>query len=510
MALLLQRLGFDTLSAERLPEIVAFESHCQVVYTEDPLRLEHIRVLSNGNISRNAVHHIQTPVSLFLLEESFNTFPISYSVANSARQSWLRGAKAAESVRLSVTTDRETNSGLNDLYKIDDLRYRVQDLGSDAQRIQPKVYPFAESFLAINKEVCKPLEQILELSSGESISWLQDNLIESNGSRTKIQDSEHVLKEEQIHIFCNYQAFLLGYFYFVLLPLLDVSGLRLKVVDGSWGYRETELLDEMRSLSIRVRREKSIPRETLLNILGKFFLGAESPQIPATANVETNCIGVIGTRTLLCNSLIKHCTTPDEISGFTLLDVDTSGIPRDYCGLIRPGIVDTGIERTAASRVTPSKDVRLRGPNPDLSRHIEPDWEGNTETILLVMRYKGRRIGSLNPALTDVLFCFNYVNPVHLSQEGTKPVICERHQGSPLDHQILPQAIECGLEDLLQGRILDAHKGIKAPVIIQALGRPGMRYAAAGWLGKHRFAVSSDCVHAAIDSDQGRSNTVII
>lgn len=50
MALLLQSLGFDALSAERSPDIEPFQSQCRLAYTDDPLRLGHLRMFNSGKI----------------------------------------------------------------------------------------------------------------------------------------------------------------------------------------------------------------------------------------------------------------------------------------------------------------------------------------------------------------------------------------------------------------------------------------------------------------------------
>ena len=69
------------------------------------------------------------------------------------------------------------------------------------------------------------------------------------------------------------------------------------------------------------------------------------------ANLENKCVGIVGSCTLLCNSLIKHCRTPEEISDFTLLDVDTSEISMNHCGLIRSDFIEDEMIKTSSRNV---------------------------------------------------------------------------------------------------------------------------------------------------------------
>jgi hypothetical protein len=102
---------------------------------------------------------------------------------------------------------------------------------------------------------------------------------------------------------------------------------------------------------------------------------------------------------------LKPCRTFREVASFILLDVDTIGIPADSNGIIRPGVEEnrqrmfyfqTGEQDSGTLREIKGKD------DEDVTFYIKADWEGNPETMLLDIRYCGRRITTINPDLSTI------------------------------------------------------------------------------------------------------------
>ncbi|MCJ1388339.1 hypothetical protein MMC18_001185 [Xylographa bjoerkii] len=144
-------------------------------------------------------------------------------------------------------------------------------------------------------------------------------------------------------------------------------------------------------------------------------------------------------------------------------------------------------------------NVQERGPDADFTTHIEADWDGNPDNMLLCFRYKGRRIGSVNPAMADLLFCYAYVHPVE--EYGERP-----------QRAIIPAAFECQLSDFQEGRVLFSGRGI---ILVQVYGRPLMRYAAVAFYGKTHLpgiVMASNCIKAAIErvAKLDKSSQVVI
>lgn len=135
------------------------------------------------------------------------------------------------------------------------------------------------------------------------------------------------------------------------------------------------------------------------------------------------------------------------------------------------------------------EQLSQRGPDFDFTKHIEPDWDVNPETMNLCIRYKGRRVTSLNVASADSLFCMAYVDPVETPEQQTLDV-----------------ARECVLEDLLQGRLIYDAPG-NAPILVQAYGKPNMRYVAAAWYNlAESLTIASNCVRTALARALERTN----
>lgn len=130
----------------------------------------------------------------------------------------------------------------------------------------------------------------------------------------------------------------------------------------------------------------------------------------------------------------------------------------------------------------------------DFAQHIEPEWDANPDRSLLCIRYKGRRIGSINPAQTDSYFCRAYTPPV------------ENPKNTPLG-----PIVECDVQDFLEGNLPhDRQNGTPlVPVLVQSGGKPCMRYAAvARYISD--TVVGSNCIHAAAEREKAKVNVAII
>ena len=139
---------------------------------------------------------------------------------------------------------------------------------------------------------------------------------------------------------------------------------------------------------------------------------------------------MVAKRTLLTHSLLGVCKTPLDIGRFVLLDVNVGGIPT-VNSLFVPGVPSKFDNSVPSEFIV--HNFQERGPDVDFTSHIEADWDGNPDNVLLCFRYKGRRIGSMNPYTADLLFCYTYVK------------IVKRHDKGP-QYIIIP-AIKCKLSD---------------------------------------------------------------
>lgn len=448
IAVALSEVAFDMLRVEGWGSR-KYNTGCRLVY--DPQMISMARVPRGFLLGEHGNAYLwreqSTSVPLAHPEESFSSYPITTEVANAARQAWIEGKQAARSVELRLKRTSES--------KRDDLIYEFVDLGSPPGRVNSSIFALAQDRgLCVNAELCQGLGTTLERMDDSLLAWLHAQ----KGAHTMVKDnvaSVSMNDQQRIDAFSIYQAFVYGYYYEIFLRLVDTSGLAVAVVDGAWGYRSEELMSTIRELAVL----KPLTRENLLKILAALLFSYHVEMPPASRS--TRCVGVVGKRALLANSLVTKSDSIETVGRFTLVDVDVGGIPCNGAGLVRAGEAETleGDWLDLATRV-PS-NVVPRAPDDDFTKHIEPDWDTDPETMLLVMRYRGRRVLAVNPAVGDGLVVTSYVDPVP----------------SPAPIQQIPGAVEYTVDDFLAGKQLyPKDKHVK--VVIQAKGRPGIRYAA--------------------------------
>ena len=501
VGLCLSNLGIDVLSVGGLGEEPA-DTLCRLDFCPD--------AVFSSTPSRNAdkVWDIlsripSTTVNLRKPEESCTKFPTDLRTSNRCRDAWIAGQKAARYVAcLPVVPDSSTDSSS------DDLQIVFYNKGLDPVRTRTGIGSLVEAHaFVINREICQCLEAVLQRESNETVEWLLDQTIESFDTTTQVHNPSF-RDTDRINAFTVFQAFFMGYYYSILLRLVDTSSLQLQVVDGSGGYRSADFLCNMRTLYL----SPDDPRESGILVLKREdIIGILSTLLFSTQRIITRvqrksyskdswCLGVIGKRALLARSLLSCCSTRREIASFVLLDIDVSGIPCDPKGLVRPGIGDErfeyyyGFDRLAV----PMSDNGPPNSVEDVSFHIEADWDVDPETMLICVRYKGRRINTINPAVADHIFCQSVVAPVSkclpFASTGT---------------------LQWTVQDCLNRRPLPPNDRT-APYILRIPGRPRLRYAALYWYYyKSIIRMASNCVQTAInqaktDADRRKFDSYIV
>lgn len=284
---------------------------------------------------------------------------------------------------------------------------------------------------------------------------------------------------KNVDAFCVVQAFFMGYYYDLFLPLVETSALEVQTVSGAWGYRSVEFLRAMSTFLQRATgeiQEARWGRPFLLTIMSMLFTN-RVVGIPISNTVAGNklreqedCVGIIGKRTILINSILHDCGTLQEVGSFVLLDTDFGVIPHDSEGIIRTGIPSAFA--LTEDGVTPSvmeNGARTHGPATDFTRHIEVDWEGKSENLLLCIRYNGRRVGRVNPTAADVAFCRGLISPSSAPPTAPFNSFCE-----------------CTIHDFISAKTLvTPGRESDIPVVVQTKGQKCMRYAAAGWYAEY-------------------------
>jgi hypothetical protein len=472
IAYCLSYIGFDLLSVEGFLGNPS-ESSCQLIYDDsgDFERQAHMDV--QKDLFADTSRGLCTTVSLTRPEEAMSVFPIGQDIAHRCRYAWKQGRSAAKGVELQLTQRVPDH-----ITHMSELRYAAVDLGEVCDRVDDSVWKLAETFgFAPNNELCQSLESIL-VNDIPRVGWLLDQLAPTTSSDPFILQQPIQGDADQISMFTIFQAFFMGYYYEIFLRLVDTDGLQLQIVDGAWGFRSTQLLIDMSFNCCRAARTRDgIPRRTILELLCS-MLCSKRTKIDNVGS-SRDCIGYVGKRTLLCNSILKHCQTPEEVGHFVLLDIDVGILPSDSNGIIRSGVAQIPTPVTVET-AQPGRIVES-GPTEDCTRHVEADWDVDPETALLCIRYKGRRLLSLNIAEADMVFCATYVKPI------TNP--CDLGNSSDL-----PEAISIGINDLISGTI---PKPRIHPLFVQAYRAPCLGYTFAAIYRNWVTTIASNSLTAA-------------
>ncbi|KAK7424053.1 hypothetical protein QQX98_000663 [Neonectria punicea] len=426
----LSQIGIDVLSVSGLGEPPG----------PGPIRLEYnpekAKLLPGHTLPAPAVlsRPSHTTVNLHCPEECFSQFPVDAETANRCRMAWKEGQKASAFVACWPVIPAH-RSGHPDK---GDLQYIFHNTGSVNDRVYTEIYRLASGLgFVINKELCQRLERTFQHESLPTLIWLHDEVIE-DPTPEKVFSRANT-SDAKINAFTVLQAFFMGYYYGIALELVDTSMLQCKTVDGAWGFGSPALFAYIQARfltfgSLTQPGIRGMPREDVLSILSSLLLGRErdvSSFSDSRFNNDAWCVGVVDKRALLANSLIKPCRTPKDVGKFVLLDVDVSGIPVNANGLVRPGVPDKfQAEHSNLTDVLSggSSTSNTLGPEAeDATFHIEADWDGDPESVLMCVRYRGRRLQTINPATADVNFLDSLVRPVEHNQEP---------EGRPPEEQI--------------------------------------------------------------------------
>jgi hypothetical protein len=257
----------------------------------------------------------------------------------------------------------------------------------------------------------------LSQSSGEeqnvhALAFSLDN--QQENSRSFGLKTDYDYGDALIHL----QAYFLGYWYKLLLPLLDTSQLESQEGFGSWSWSDLECLDFIREM-VRTRmhqRTKSgkrvfLYRHEVMKLAAYLFGGAEIGQI---RRAMYGSVGIIGKIPVLYSSLVRG--RPENFGKFSLLDIDASAIPSSDNGIVMPGDAKAArflkstevLNRSTAILPQMLQDVQVETlikanvGEEDFTLHIEPDWYNDSQTCIVVYRHKGRVITRANPRQIDL------------------------------------------------------------------------------------------------------------
>ncbi|KAI1176952.1 hypothetical protein F4777DRAFT_544049 [Nemania sp. FL0916] len=507
VAVCLRSLGLDSLQvqADGFPEISYGE--CTVIYSKQPFLHDSTTIPPYNDRLALLERHMVVTIPLQHPEETVSVFPISLECQNQCRTAWKCGQSAAKTVAIGFYVPvRDTSFVGSSL----ELRYTIVDRGNGVKRTSAGLDAIVRTYgLVKNRELVDALNETLGSTQPEILSWLYSDLRNSRDI-----SNPDMTDKQKIDAFCVFQSFFMGYYYTVFGRLVCTSSLLSQTVEGAWGFREPGFLDYMASLfgenrnAARLVEVDSPHRKTdcrvltkrnILSVLARLFLGKSVES--DLANSSVSCLGIVGKRTLLSNSLLGKCSSPKAVASFTLLDVDVGGIPRDHSGLIRAGLQSIPFKfkdlKLDQSERLAHIGVNEKSPEEDVTLNIEPDWEGNPDTSLLCARYKGRRVATFSPAVADMSFCDSYISP--------RP---QPHGSSIGRRSTLARAVEVDISAIIENTpaLPLLHEDVDFPIIFQAFDQPCLRYFATVFYKDSRAItyLATDSVERAMDEALSR------
>ena len=214
---------------------------------------------------------------------------------------------------------------------------------------------------------------------------------------------QHIAKNSTILV--RLQTFVMGYYYKLLHPLLDVTQLSIPQALGSWSWSDIRLVTRVGTILATCRINVTKPqhggrnfyKHGIIQLLAMFYAGAEEEQVDL---IVAGVVGVHGKLSLLNASLFGDIDTCRKAGTFVLMDIDPTCIPSTSRGIVtssqrldrvEPSVIDSSEIETCDINDIGRQDL-------DLTSHIEPDWDHDIQMTTVVFRYLGRFVRRVNPS----------------------------------------------------------------------------------------------------------------
>ncbi|MCJ1326869.1 hypothetical protein MMC10_003535 [Thelotrema lepadinum] len=382
MAIVMQSIGIELVA---LPEPNAvYQSVPQVIY--------------DTRWASRRVEKVSHPrwgmrVPLGYMEECISVWPDSQASNNDLRGSFEDGMDAVDedSVKL-VFHAQGTSYTLNtNETKEGSKRLESSDNRAASMFLPKMTYSSAKKFGAMLR------------------TWGSHDQASFNAFIKKVSSPDTILglgQQISQEALAQLQAFLLGFYYKLLLPLVDVSTLSKPEAFGSWGYEDVSFLKHVLKFLAggKAFHRLQVSRPRLLCFLAYMFAGADVETIEAPVAERVDCIGILAKLSLLTWACLGSLKSQDEAGKFHLLDTDTTFIPSTSRGVVTEGIGRALEAMSVVSECTDAAQATaacFTNQQTDFTAHIEPDWDNDVQSCVIAYRHRGRLIHRLPPSLLE-------------------------------------------------------------------------------------------------------------
>lgn len=385
LSIVLRTIGIDLLSTGGAAS-EQDENRLVVCLVTDP-----ISTSSKGQFQRlNERTGMRVPLQC--MEECVSVWPGTPAENNDRRGVFNDGARAAEGLILHAGKPyREKNGAIV-------LWYQVTGCWEDSdRRIDTLVHRLAKELFPVTTrgvETC--LRSVAEDLKDAGL------LEELGGDFGPIV--QHIAKNPATLV--RLQTFVMGYYYYLLNPLLDVAQLSIPQAVGSWSWSDIRMVTQVGTILSKCRLNavarpgqggRYFYKHGIMRLLAMFFAGAEEEQIDL---IVSGVVGVHGKLSLLNASLFGDIDTCHKAGTFFLMDIDPTCIPSTSRGIVtssqRRDRVEPSVIDSSGIETCDMNDIGHQ--NFDLTSHIEPDWDHDIQMTTVVFRYQGRFVRRVNPS----------------------------------------------------------------------------------------------------------------
>ena len=405
LGLLLNELGLDMLVSDKMIDPCIHEGRIHIILGQCP-------TLSQQKMASEVRKRQCMMVPLGSMEECVSLWPGEGALTNDLRQSFVDGMKAIRTDGITLVPfydsqvpysggspfDQET---IDFWYGFNCPSFKViPRLGPDENKLVNKCLAVQTPAAVLGIE---------QLSDRWPPKYTEHLLLcfESGHSTMTFETLLPGLGE----YFAQLQVFVLGYYYALFRPLLDVTELAVNECYGAWRWYDMNLFTLVGRLIQsrhfrRVGPKNSIKlyfltRHDVLRLAAVLFAGASSEQVD---DFKVGTLGVIGKLSLVNSSLLGAATTPRDIGRFHLMDIDATCLPASAGGIVQAAPTRPLTSSFAQSSLRMCfDDAQPYLTEMDFTTHIEPDWERDAQTCFLVYRHRGRVVHRFNPRQIEIM-----------------------------------------------------------------------------------------------------------
>ena len=429
-------------------------------------------------------------VPLQFMQECVSLWPGTAAENNERRRVFEDGMNAAKGLSLVASQPRpgiRKDSVLLYVLRLDNKSQQAGRVDGVVHRLARGIFPVTTSAIA---QGLQPLaDKLNERWSSEQFKKTEDPLF---------KDTEDPLQHigADPPMLAELQSFVMGFYYRLLIPLLDTSQLSVPQAFGSWGWYDLNLLYKIsRTLEETCVGPSQFLKHGVMRLLALFFGGIEEEQLQL---IDDGVVGVLGKLSLLTASLLGDIDTWEKASKFFLIDVDPSCIPCTSRGIVtstrrHEGLARMVTDSNKGTRACQLAEVDLSGGSIDFTSHIEPDWEFDIQLCRLAFRYKGRLMRHFGPLDCDYAVLED--SPLADTAESQEQLYTkssgnnDKSAKQPLDKVLIPHSIHDWTNKFVIGPILTNkdHDWNRPPTLIATKGRSRARTCFRTWYWRNGF-----------------------